>query len=384
METIKVLMLGGRRCGKTTILANMCKNVREVLSHSANEGPTLFTLNKEPESIVKLNNAIRCIDALFENHTCFEEFIIDDNQTREEGHIVLRLTPNDHSDSLKFDFIDIPGEWCISNPDKVVEHICNAQVIILAIDTPSMIEENGVYFEYCNKHEEIVDMLHRALSDDFIQDERSQKLILMVPLKCEKYLIRNDGVVQPDQMKRICGAVKQHYADLIAFLRDETHSNKITLAITPILTICEVRWAEYALDKGGTYTSIYDENGSPIPLSGLDRLASKFGFVDTLFDEAIKKGSHTAHYCEQPLVYTVAFVLKYAEYLQTHRKKWVDFILNIPIIGAILGFLGDLWKGIIHLFTTSESYPKEFERLRTKKMMRNDEGYEILQNPLGV
>lgn len=384
MEKIKVLMLGGRRCGKTTILANMCKNVREILNHNADEGPTLFTLNKEPKSIVKLNHALNCINALFLNHSCFEEFIIDDNQTREEGHIELKLTPTDHNDSLKFDFVDIPGEWCLSDPARVVEHLRQAQVVILAIDTPSMIEENGAYFEYCNKHKEVAEMVREALNDEFIQDERSQKLILMVPLKCEKYLIQNDGTVQPSNMNQICKKVKEHYSDLIAFLCDQNHCNKITLAITPIITISEVRWAEYALEQNGEYSSIYDENGYPIKLAPFDRLVSKFGFVDTLYEQAKKNERHTPHYCEQPLIYTVAFVLKYAEYLQAHRKKWVDIILNIPIIGAILGFLGNLWKGIINLFTSCASYSQEFERLRNKKMMRNNDGYEMLQNPLGI
>lgn len=377
-------MLGGRRCGKTTILANMCRNITEVLTHDPGEGPTLFTLNKEPESIVKLNNAIKCIDGLFEDHECFDEFVIDDNQTREEGHIVLKLSPNDHCDSLKFDFIDIPGEWCVNEPAKVIEHIQKAQVIVLAIDTPSMIEENGVYFEYCNKHDYIVKMVKQALNQEFVEDERSQKLLLFVPLKCEKYIVRHDGEIQKGEMKRLCGEVKDHYSDLIAFLRDENHCNKVTMAITPILTISEVRWAEYVMMKNGEPVSIYDEQGHPKNMGQFERLASKFGFVESLYYKACENEHHTAHFCEQPLVYTVAYVIKYAEYLKAHPQHWKQVISKIPIIGWVLNALGSLWNHLIDLFTTSESYPKEFERLRTKKMMRTEDGYEILQNPLGV
>jgi len=377
-------MLGGRRCGKTTILANMCRNINEVLTHAPGEGPTLFTLNKEPESIVKLNHAFDCINSLFENHNCYDEFIIDDNQTYEEGHIVLKLSPNDHCDSLKFDFIDIPGEWCVNEPAKVIEHIRNAQVIILAIDTPSMIEEKGAYFEYCNKHDQIVKMVKQALDIDFIEDERSQKLLLFVPLKCEKYLVRHDGEIQKNEMNRICTEVKKHYSDLIDFLRDEDHCNKITMAITPILTISEVRWAEYVMIQNGQPSSIYDEQGYAKKLSSFDRLASKFCFVDTLYEKACKNEHHTAHFCEQPLVYTVAFVIKYAQYLDAHPQKWRQVIRKIPIFGWIIEMLDSLWKNLIDLFTTSDSYPKEFEHLRSKKMMRTEDGYEILQNPLGV
>lgn len=384
MQTIKVLMLGGRRCGKTTILANMCRNIAEVLTHAPNEGPTLFTLSKEPQSIVKLNHAFECINGLFEDHSCFDEFIIDDNQTREEGHIILKLSPIDHCDPLKFDFIDIPGEWCLNEPGKVIEHIRNAQVIILAIDTPSMIEENGTYFEYCNKHEQIYQMIQKALGTEFIKDERSQKLLLFVPLKCEKYLVRHDGQILKNEMKRICNEVKSHYTDMINFLRNEEHCNKITMAITPILTICEVRWAEYILMRNNEQISIYDDQGHAKQLEPFDRLSSKFGFVESLYHEACNKGQHSAFFCEQPLIYTVAFVIKYAQYLDAHPQKWKKIICNIPIFGWILNMLGSLWNDLINLFTTSESYPTEFERLRNKKMMRTIDGYEILQNPLGI
>ncbi len=388
METISILMLGGRRCGKTTILANMCENIKNVLHHDATDNDqTLFTLNKEPESLVKMAKALDQLDSYFDGHLKrYDEFVIDDNPSTMESHVKLRLQPTNHGDALKLDFIDIPGEWCLDKPDIVTEHIRKSQVIILAIDSPAMMEEQGALFEYCNKSGDISKMILSALNSDFLKDERSQKLILLVPLKCEKYIINNQGDCSLDGMLSLTTMVKDRYSSLLKTLQSDEYRRKVTLAITPIVTIREVRWASYSFKKDGAETSIYDAKGNPIALDAHElytKLLSRYGFRDSLFDNALKNGP-TALYCEQPLVYTLVYTLKYALYLQDHRSAWVDAMLKIPILGAILGFLGNLWAGIINLFRNNDSYEKEFKRLSNRKMCKEAEGYEILQNPLNI
>lgn len=388
METISILMLGGRRCGKTTILANMCENIKSVLHHDASDNDqTLFTLNKEPESLVKMAQALDQLDSYFDGHLKrYEEFIIDDNQTTMESHVKLKLQPTNHGDALRLDFIDIPGEWCVDKPDTVIELIRKSQVIVLAIDSPAMLEANGAMFEYCNKATDISNIILSALNADFIKDERAQKLMLFVPLKCEKYAINNNGESDKEGMHALTKAVRDKYAHLLSTLQSDSYHQKITIAITPIMTIKEVRWASYSFQKEGKEMSIFDEQGDPIALNPRElhiKLLSHYGFRDSLFDRALIDAP-TSLYCEQPLVYTLVYTLKYAMYLQDHQKAWVKIILNIPILGAILGFLGNLWSGIINLFKNNNSYTNEFNRLSTRKMCRENEGYEILQNPLNI
>ena len=388
METISIMMLGGRRCGKTTILANLCENIKSVLHHDAEEkDQTLFTLNKEPESMVRMRQALDVLDGYFDGHLKrYDEFVIDDNPSMQESHIKLTLQPTNHGDALKLDFIDIPGEWCIDKPDTVVDYIRKSQVIILAIDSPSMMEEKGAMFEFCNKSTVISKMIVQALDADFIKDERSQKLILFVPLKCEKYVVDNSGDISKSGMLSLVQTTCKLYSSLLDTLQSDSYRQKITLVVTPIVTIREVRWAGYALMKNGEEQSIYDADGNPITLDARDmytKLISRYGFRDALYDNAVKNGP-TALYCEQPLVYTLAYTLKYAMYLQEHQSAWVKAILRIPILGAVLGFLGNLWSGIINLFRDNDSYIKEFTRLNKVKMHRSDVGYEIIQNPLNI
>lgn len=388
MQTITILMLGGRRCGKTTILANMCRNIKSVLHHDATDNDqTLFTLNKEPEAMVKIQHAIDLLDGYFDGHLKrYDEFVIDDNPSDVESHITLTLRPTNHGDGLKLDFVDIPGEWCLDKPDKVTEWIRKSQAIILAIDSPAMMEEKGALFEYCNKSEAITCMIKKALNEEFIKDERSQKLILFVPLKCEKYIIDNNGDCNLSGMEDLAKSVQEKYSTLLETLQSDTYRQKLTLAITPIATIKEVMWAGFAFKKDGSEMSIYDDKGEPIALDARElhiKLLSRYGFRNSLYDQALKDGA-SALFCEQPLVYTLVYTLKYAMFLKEHTNKWIEKILNIPILGAVLGFLGNLWSGIINLFRDNDSYVKEFNRLSTRKMRRDEDGYRIIQNPLNI
>lgn len=382
MAKIKALMIGGRRCGKTTILANICKNANDVLHHAVDEGNDLFRLNKDEKSINKLNKALKLIDEMFSNLSKYDEFPIDDNQTAEESTIELNLQPLNRGEALTLSFTDIPGEFCVTEPQKVTEYIRESQVIILAIDTPSMYEAEGSYFEICNKFSNIKKQFTDAFKPEYMNESLTDKLVLLVPLKCEKYAISSKtGEIEIDGLKKVNSLVKHHYEDLLAFFQSDINEARITLAILPIITISEVRWTDYYfLDENGDRRSVYNDNtGKPYPKEFMEKynLMSIFSFNSQLYDIAKKNGS-TSYYCEQPLVYILTYAMKIVKEGKKPQNK-----SKIPLFGPIINALRK-WRDDIHnLFSGNISYEKEINRLSQKYMNRKN-GFEILQNPLSI
>lgn len=382
MAKIKALMIGGRRCGKTTILANICKNANDVLHHASDEGNDLFRLNKDEKSINKLNKAIKLIDEMFADLSKYDEFPIDDNQTATESTIELNLQPLDRGAALTLSFTDIPGEFCVTEPKKVTEYIRESQIIILAIDTPSMYEAEGCYFDICNKYSNIKKQFYDAFNSEYMSESLTDKLVLLVPLKCEKYAISNKtGEIDENGLMKVNSLVKQYYGELINFFQNSINEEKITFAILPIITISEVRWTDYYfLNENGSKQTVYDDStGKPYSKEYMEKynLMSVFSFNSQLYDIAKKNGS-TSYFCEQPLVYILAYAMKIVKEGKKPQNK-----SKAPLFGPIINTLRKWRDDILNLFSGNASYEKEINRLSQKYMKRKN-GFEIIQNPLSI
>lgn len=391
MATLKIMMIGGRRCGKTTILSKIKQHFNKVLHHGAEDEikNDLLTLLIPTGEITKLNNAQDCINDLFTQiGSSYEEFSIDENPNDNRTITTFQLAPLKGAGSLFLEFTDIPGEWCSFIPghtetnhlDDVKKLLTESNVIIIAIDTPSLIEEKGKYADYYNRINDIKELFRHAFVGNTFQKQESQKMILFVPMKCEKYIINNDGSTNIDSQKEVCKKVKQHYEEMIHFFNE--YPENITLAILPIVTIKEVEWTRFFSINRNTGESgdIYNKLEQPrnFIYGQPDVLYSKFCFKPNLYDPVAEgKTESQSLYCEQPLIYTLVFLFKY--YDRYRQNMSIIILKKIPIIGMFFKAL----EGLFNLFTTNKAYEQEAERLGKRKMLRKN-GFEILQNPLRI
>lgn len=380
---INVFMMGGRRCGKTTVLALIREHFNKVLHHEEGEGNDLLRLvGGVKGETANLNNALEALSKLFKLDS-YTDLTVDENSTADTSTTVLKLSAISGGDSLRITFRDVPGEW-FSDKDRlgdIKKWIREAQVLIMAIDTPSLFEENGFYAEYYNRIMNISSTLKGALEGEYIASPLSHKMLLFVPLKCEKYIIDANGDVDKDGMVKVKDKVIEHYTNLIDELKEGTYREKITMAILPISTIREIKWYKFGCILDGKEASIFDENGEPhrFDLKNYDKQNRPFSIYrfrsPALFYMAVKNGSQS-YYCEQPMIYTLVYLLRYVAWLKANKREWWE---KIPILGK----LGKIFKSLFNLFKDNSSFDMELERLRTNKMELGN-GFEILQNPLGI
>ena len=406
---LNVLMVGGRRCGKTTVLSKIHQHFNDVLDVPG--GNRLLRLNTEPANIPYVTRAENIIKEIFTGHKYDEDFIVEDyNPTNDISEISFNLQPTNGRQALSICFRDIPGEWCngrsadgkdtitakgidgnecTKSPlDFVVDYIKVSNVVIIAIDTPAMMEESGAFNNTVNRIGPITEAF-RYIEDNGGNENITDKLILFVPLKCEKYVVNRDGINNAGMIS-VTERVKESYRDLIDFFKSTTTlSNNISAAILPIVTIKEVLWSKFSCYWNNNISSIYNDLGLPRTFENHydphNFVFSYFSFrSQRLHQEIVDKIRRETNYtngsvsgsefCEQPLVYALVYSMNLYLYRQQNPATQ-----RVSIFGRIGRYLREIYESIADLFSQNTDFKSEAQRLSANKMKRGN-GFEIIQD----
>jgi GTPase SAR1 family protein len=208
VNAIKVVMLGSSRAGKTAILASMLHNIREkckdyfsVTDKSAEQYERLEP-EKRKKVILKYSIA-EMTDML--NPLC-------ERGKKGKGNIFLggllgsidsftyRLCVQSKKDNsldterLYIEITDIPGEVFNSAAiayDALLEKVQNAQILIVAIDTPILmwVEKNSseILNTAFNRIREVVESIENLGQ----KLQNPDRMIVFVPVKCEYWAHKN-------------------------------------------------------------------------------------------------------------------------------------------------------------------------------------------------
>lgn len=332
---VQVMMVGGRRCGKTSVLAAMKANFEEQFAETA---ITMSYADMDTLSILEeKNNEMKEYFLGSANRT----FSPDSNPTAEMMKYSLSVGIKDRKDNMQVDFLDYPGEWLTDKEHKklLLENMKKSQVLMIAIDTPHMMEEGGKYNErrnFCHITGEIIKMA--------LEQSRPQRmLVLFVPLKCERYLNDHD-------MDSVIAATMQSYEELIRYLKKYP---KYEVAVTPIFTLGNAQFSRFERENGEI--KINPQFGTPEK--------AIYCFPDTSSEKP------EPQYCEQPLVYLLAYLMYSSERNKRNKlKSPVDRLMERVI-------------EIIFKQSSPEDY-QEQRKVLLKKLKTSGEGYRILQNPM--
>ena len=186
----KIIMLGGRRTGKSTILASVIHALNNKASH-------LCTFSDKTPYDASTGMSVSLIDKQYEirnyihtraGHSFNTQFTVnfDETQTVVEGDFNIEASIKGAA-RIGLDFVDVPGEWMRpANPNHkgLVTHVSEGDVFIIAIDTPYMMyEDNSSVGEVWNRSVEITELMNSMK----IEDVNDRKQIIFAPIKCEKW-----------------------------------------------------------------------------------------------------------------------------------------------------------------------------------------------------
>lgn len=278
---INITMLGPSRVGKTSLLASLYHKIPDVIEGTnLSLNPDLQTTKVLEDSLEKLTNLAN-----------YREFTTNDgiagDDVKKSFYFNLGLAGK--KPALRLHFQDYPGGWIqkLENSDElqqVKKFIKDSQAILIPIDSPALFERNE---KECNEVNQIstVSFLIEEIFNEYLQNDDSPRLIILVPLKCEKYMRSN---IYSEQIQN---KVKDRYKKLLTYIKQPDLANRIAVVITPVQTVGNVIFSFINRENN---SSQYDPIGDDTSFSPKDT--------------------------EQPLRYLLRFILNV--YFEQKKRKW--------------------------------------------------------------
>ena len=134
-NTLNVVMVGGRRCGKTSVIASMAQCYKQVVKESKlTIEPTLGTDKVLDDKLKHLS------EDLFSHGA--KSFTIDEDASSDVRTFAFKVKSK--SEVINLSFTDIPGEYFVDgiNDDVVEKTLDECSIVIIAVDTVQSKERN--------------------------------------------------------------------------------------------------------------------------------------------------------------------------------------------------------------------------------------------------
>lgn len=232
MESLKVLILGGRQCGKTSLLASIFDSMMRGKTNEfliACDKTSIEDQDIERQHslsgkrlsleyfINKGNNSTFCVKYAPDN--CYWNYILE-----------LRIPGT--SKRMDVEFLDLPGSFLEGGSyhlPYIASLVNKFDVFVVVVDTPYLMGNKAVA-EAANA----IDAIHALLMQIDSQDTRTAKQILFVPVKCEKWI--KDGIIDDVTQK-----TEEIYSATISYFRVSSNNE---VSIIPAETAGDIIFSE--------------------------------------------------------------------------------------------------------------------------------------------
>lgn len=385
-DRLKVLMMGGQRVGKTSVLAGLIDTmtngpVKEVLEVKS----TTISADAS-QKLVKSIESLKWHLVTSLNKT----FLIDVGKTASfEDYILQFCIPNTDS-KMDIVFTDANGEFFDMgrlHDAEIREKVREYDVFVIAIDTPYLMEavnpDNKLCNEAINNSYNHINDIYTFLSELDDKKGADAKLVIFAPLKCEKW-------VRENRTSEVIERVKQVYEPTINAL---SRCINVEIDIMPIETAGNIIFQEQAKamlcqTEGNIKRCAIVNNKTQVrfadgKIENIDLTKHKF-IEDS--DALIREGStlirpnswfttigkeYQPRHCDQLAFYILQFYLAKVMFAKNiedlkdkkNRWKWGKRILII-VSWAMFGLLGAAVA-----FFSSKYLAKKFGTITLEQML---------------
>ena len=246
-ETLKVLMMGGRRAGKTSVLAGLVNTMvnGDIKNLLAINDVTVLMPDQETlaNKIERLKESVKSLSG--------KTFLVDDSKTSSFTTHSLQFEIPGTGNNMTIEFKDANGEFYESrasydthggapiSKEQIIDVVKEADVYVIAIDTPYLMEAVNPGNELCDESINMaynhVDDIHSYLTYIDDKDGADAKLVLFVPIKCEKWVHRGEA-------DKVTQRIKNVYKTVFKALDDYKN---LQVDIIPVETVGAIEFKEH-------------------------------------------------------------------------------------------------------------------------------------------
>lgn len=371
MADKKVVMVGGRRTGKSTILASMIQQMAtdpELTSKYLQMKQSKGTGNSSSVSLDQKRISLQqFITGNLPGRLYTVDFHADDSFN---SYIVKNKIPNGKGGSyfgnIKIEYVDCPGESYSEQSEareKVEDHFRTSDIFIIAVDTPYLMDEdsNAGYFTMVNQVNQILSLFQQNI---VFKDDDDFKKVIFVPVKCEKWANKIDEVTKKLQRD-------SYYGPLIQYL---SKNPRFSVSIIPAFTAGNIEFAEFGeplitVETKEMCSPISDDeyreyrftDGKTDYLASGDKAIKNEKFLDmgipfySWFKN--KKQEYSPKNCDQLALHIWRFIV-YKTQIEVDKSIFPAWLINFPSIKNMLeairkmqtgGLLKDSGEGILNI-----------------------------------
>lgn len=319
VPTIKATMLGPRAVGKTSVMASIFSDSRDEIA-----GTKLYFRPQKDTASVLTSKKLQLMNIIEKRISVTDKpntGAIEASNTVTSFDFEMGILGREKS--VNISITDFPGEYLNSQAKVVSDFIEESHIVMIAIDTPYLMEEDGKYNEEKNDVSKVISFIVKH--SESVKD----KMILLVPLKCERYFHDN-------RIGEVASRVKIVYDELLSFC----DKNNIACAITPIQTLGGVEFDKFV-----------DNNNA---LSNLTKLSTYRFYGDN--------PKYTPMFCVQPLYYLLTYVANCYEWNNAQNT----------------GFFSKLKGSLLSILKDDEDFFYEIKKL-SSKVITEEKGYYIVK-----
>lgn len=285
-DEMQFAILGPSGAGKTTMLACMSEEFEEELPGA------IFPA--EADTFNVLNNAYNALRRAA-NDSSKREFENGISGTEDMRKFLFHI--KGRRAVMPVSFYDFPGGWMLPNSpnnNKIIDITVNSAVIIVAINTPYLMEMDGRYAAQGCSVEGIERIIDEALRRDIDKD----RLILFVPIKCEKWM---DTKEERNNMSRV---IREAFAKTLSLVSNSNFAGKLAMALLPVQTVGNAKFKRFRINSEEQVEREFYRKES---------LDTKFSPLNV----------------EQPIRYMMSFLL--AQFAENRKKRslWEKFFRTL-------------------------------------------------------
>lgn len=244
MANLKVLMMGGRRCGKTSVLSSLfhqmihTSEIYEILTVADKTILETKEVNGVKEIQESLSNKRLELQSFLETDRKGPEFLVDKGPTRHFWNYYMQVSLPGTNKTMNIEFRDSAGEFFDhggNHTKETLDYLKDCDVFVIVVDTPYLMQNDDAIACAAN----VTDSIHSFITsiDEFSGDKQGAKLVLFVPMKCEKWIQEEKKIGIEDVKRRIY----KLYAPTISNLQKR---NNTEVSIIPVQTAGDIAFSQ--------------------------------------------------------------------------------------------------------------------------------------------
>lgn len=245
-EPLRVIMMGGRRCGKTSALASLFEEMKNgpVKDYfTVSDRTVLETKGFEVQDSLN-DKTLELQNMLETNKNNSNIFLVDKNPTSNFWLYKLHLQiPGTHRE-MDIEFRDSAGEFFEASgmhARETEEYIKGSDVFVIVVDTPYLMgsaEEStkDLCPDSINLGTNRVQDIQNFLTHIDDKDGQDAKMVVFVPLKCEKW------AKEPNGLNKVTARIKEVYG---THIKNLSAYEKMNICVIPMLTSGNILFSEF-------------------------------------------------------------------------------------------------------------------------------------------